>query len=81
MSEWTWEWPKKAGYYWFHGHKWGTQLCDERLPSTHLVLCRIDATGSPFYVTDGHFLYKAEGARGMWMPAEVPEPPDVLGGI
>ena len=77
MSVWTREWPTTAGYYWFHGHKWSTSPRDAEPTSTYFVRCCLDGTNSPTYITDGHFLYKAEGACGVWMPAKVPEPHDV----
>ena len=72
MTEKTWaiEWPKEKGTYWFFGQCFG----DGEI-KMYLVEVWKDGAGSFAYVTNGHFLYKAEGAKGQWMKAVLPEPP------
>lgn len=70
---WTTAWPKEKGTYWFFGQCFGDG--DIKM---HLVEVWKDGTGSFAYVTDGHFLYKSEGANGLWTKAELPEPPHTI---
>ena len=79
-EEWAKEWPTEPGYYWFYGWRfkaWGGTR--SRPPELHFVRARRTAN-SIALVTNGHFLYKAEGGEGLWMPARVPEPPEQLKG-
>ena len=75
---WTKDWPTEPGYYWFYGWCFRER---HRSPETHLVeVWRTATPGVVSYVTEGHFLYKEEGADGYWMPARVPEPPAQMKG-
>ena len=73
---WSKKWPNKRGYYWFFGWCFSSRT---RLPELHFVKVRLDGTKRPLYITNGHFLYKAEGAEGVWLPVELPEPPATNG--
>lgn len=73
-QEWTPDWPAERGYYWFYG--WCFRRRD-RPPELHFVKVRHDGTGKPIYITDGHFLFKAEGAEGLFCPADIPELPQL----
>ena len=70
MEQWTREWPTTPGYYWFHGWCFRDR---SHSPETHLVRVVKSATGY-LMVTDGHFLFKAEGGEGFWLKAELPVP-------
>lgn len=62
MEEWTEIWPVEPGHYWFFG--W----CSESL-----VLVKVSRTmNSIAYVGDGCFIYRGEGALGLWKRAELP---------
>lgn len=72
MPNWTREWPTQSGHYWFygwcfHGH--------DNAPQLFFVKVRQIQNGLA-YITEGHFLYEAEGARGVWQEAELPKLPD-----
>ena len=70
MTEWTKEWPTKRGWYWLYGQTtWDMQL--EYVP----VQVWKNATDKPTYVAGPQFLYKAEGARGLWTRMIMPDPP------
>ncbi len=78
-QQWQDNWPTESGMWWFYGWCWkksGTR--DEpELPEIHLVNVRETAVkGSYMLVTNGHFLYKQEGAEGKWMKATLPTPPE-----
>ena len=75
MTEWTKEWPADPGYYWFYGWCFRDRT---RRPEIHFVKVAHDANKKPIYVTDGHFLYRAEGAQGVWQPARIPKPPSLV---
>ena len=77
MTKWTEEWPTEPGKYWFWGQKF-RNWSGEYKPGMYLVKVR-QCVNSLVYVTDGHFIYEEEGARGQWQPAVVPEPPPSVG--
>lgn len=75
---WSPTWPTEQGAYWFHGFRfqrieWPGR--EPEKPQTHFVEVWHDGAGNPMYVTCGHFLYKSEGASGLWLKAELPAPP------
>jgi hypothetical protein len=77
MTEWTAEWPTESGRYWFYG--WRFMPAYDRSPELSLVEIWKSPSGGLLYVTGGHFLYKEEGARGVWQKAILPElPPESL---
>ena len=73
MTEWTKDWPQKPGVYWFYGWPFKDR---ERPTKIHFVEVRKISNGM-IYVTNGHFLYKTEGADGYWCEAYPPEPPKI----
>lgn len=81
MKLWQDEWPKKKGLWWFYGWCFGKKGLTERKPE----LCLVDVGGTAqkgvfSYVTNGHFLYKTEGATGKWQKAVLPELPKLREG-
>lgn len=74
MVNWTKEWPTCPGYYWFYGWCFRGR---HRKPELHYVKVRRIANGLAL-VTNGHFLYKAEGGDGYWSPAITPALPEEL---
>jgi len=73
---WKKEWPKDPGLYWFYDRRFSkTSYEDLNKPELCFVEVAIDSQGNPMYITMGHFLYKAEGAMGVWSKAELPELP------
>ncbi len=79
-EDWTKDWPTEPGYYWFYGwcfRQWGETR--DRPPEWHFVKVRRTAN-SLALITDGHFLHKAEGGEGRWIPANMPKPPVQLKG-
>ena len=73
-ENWTAIWPKEPGEYWFYGWCFRDR---SRLKKIRLVEAYKNKAGQMSYVTEGHFLYKADGAEGWWTPAELPEPPGI----
>lgn len=72
MNEWMKEWPEEAGYYWFYG--WCSRLTIKGLPKIHFVRVR-EAINGVSLATEGRFLYKSDGARGVWQKVSLPELP------
>lgn len=70
--DWTRKWPIIPGIYWFFGWCWKQ---DRGQAKSHLVQVRKVVNGC-MYVTNGHFIYKAEGADGLWAKADIPKPSD-----
>lgn len=64
---WTSEWPTEPGNYWFHSYKHHWK------PETSLVKVRLQC-GVLFFLYDGSLIHEDEGFKGLWLPAEVPEP-------
>lgn len=68
---WTKEWPRTAGRYWFYGIRYKNS--DRReIFTVNVMIC---SNGVPVYVCEGQFLYKQEGAEGYFAPMEEPELP------
>ena len=79
-EKWTKTWPKKSGKYWFYGWRFGKNSItsgETKKPELCFVEVKLDASNHPMCVTKGHFLYKAEGATGVWTPAILPALPDI----
>lgn len=70
MSCWFKDWPNEPGNYWFFGYRSNYSSS----AALYHVQVRKIVTG-PIYIADGHFLCQAEGARGLWLPKDVPEVP------
>ena len=73
MTDWTKEWPTERGWYWFYGQT--SKIVWDMMPEYLPVQVRKDGANRPFYVGGGRFLYKGEGARGLWTRMVTPEPP------
>ena len=75
MNNWQTGWPTETGMYWFHGWCFKkSPFKDTEEPKMHLVVVHKIHNGV-IRMTEGHFLYKVEGAEGMWLKAELPTPP------
>ena len=72
-TKWTKEWPAERGWHWFYGQT--SRIVYDLRPEYIPVRVRKNAAGEPVYVGSGRFLYKAEGARGLWTPMVTPDPP------
>lgn len=68
---WTSEWPIEPGWYWFYGWPFSDR---DKLASLYCVEVWKLQNGYA-YVTHGHFMYKGEGAEGLWQPMTLPELP------
>jgi hypothetical protein len=77
MSEWTKEWPRKEGEYWFYGWLWGdTKNFDGKPKDPQLEYVAVTKIpNSIVYVTQGALIYKSEKHIGLWSPIELPELP------
>lgn len=72
---WSREWPRVPGKYWFWGVRWTS--FNKETPKMHLVeVVLMGEKKTPAHVCEGAFLYEAEGARGWWTPAFLPNPPE-----
>ena len=75
MNNWQTEWPTEPGTYWFYGWCFKkSPLRKTEEPKMHLISVHKISNGTT-YITNRHFLYKEEGAEGMWLKAELPTPP------
>lgn len=77
-SNWTKDWPTKAGTYWFYG--WAFMLKRRREGNPRLSLVRVRASAKPdvmVCIGEGNFFYEAE-SDGVWLPATLPELPAEL---
>lgn len=74
MLRWFVRWPepKESRYFWFYGQT--SRLMYDHRPELMLVKV-VKIKNGYAYVTDGRFLYRSEGARGIWAVAEIPEEP------
>lgn len=73
--EWSKDWPTIPGLYWMYGWAFGSEIRDKRPASFYFVSVKKISNGF-CYVTNGHFLFKGEGAKGFWQPVTLPNVPD-----
>jgi len=80
-NTWTKHWPTEPGYYWFYGwcfsYDYDVRTRQKPYPIKHYFVEARKVSNGVLYVTDGHFLSKAEGALGIWCVAELPAPPSM----
>ncbi len=75
VRKWTKEWPKKEGYYWFYGYRYGRISCSTSCdPEYCLVDVRKCANGMMF-TTNGQFLFKSEPEEAHFQKVDLPELP------
>lgn len=68
---WTNEWPTEPGRYWFYGHKYKEARVE--VGAVHVI-----ATSSGVvHILDGQFMFKEDGHKGMFHPAQVPVLPAI----
>lgn len=70
--EWTKEWPTIEGVYWFYG--WRFKHDADEPPSIHFVEVH-KASNGILYVARGNFMWKEEGAEGIWLSGAFPDRP------
>lgn len=88
MTEWTEKWPTEPGRYWFWGRDRDGQIIQLHMVEVHKTGNGVDyivvyiAPGlSTCFVNLYVHLYRMEkGAKGVWCPVVVPEPPHSEGG-
>lgn len=79
-DKWTKDWPEEAGDYWFYGWRFGdkSDLHGGKQNPPELSHVEVRKTGNNkfMFVTRGHFLYKEEGAIGIFAKIDLPTIPD-----
>jgi hypothetical protein len=82
QNSWSDIWPTEVGTYWFYGWRFGDKSHEADRFSPKFIdkpeLCLVDVhkiINGYMYTTHGHMLYKAEGAKGVWQKAILPELP------
>lgn len=73
-TEWSKEFPKEEGTYWCYGWH-STYGFNNNKPTLMCVHVHLDGNNKPMYIADGNFLYKSEGAKGLWTKAILPTLP------
>ncbi len=82
-SEWTRDWPTEPGWYWFYGWAYGRITRANGNPEApRLEAAQVHQAGSGsgqhlMHIRTGQFMYKSEGAIGLWLPMDVPELPEL----
>lgn len=71
--DWSREWPKEAGCWWFYGWKYGKETSDK--PRLHLVSLVTIACGNLMMIGDGHSWNSEDGHDGWFAKAVLPFPP------
>lgn len=74
-NNWTSAWPTEQGNYWFHG--WLHSKSYGSKPETFFVEAYLFRNNSIMYASEGAFFYANDGEKGLWLPAEVPEPSEL----
>ncbi|MHC4224516.1 MAG: hypothetical protein ACYSUN_11045 [Planctomycetota bacterium] len=70
---WNKEWPTTPGHYWFYGRR------HKQEGEREIFFVEVAAAGENLqhrlYSCHGMFLYKSDGAKGLWMKAILPPIP------
>lgn len=69
---WTSTWPTEPGNYWFHG--WLHSESYNAGSKTYFVEAYLFQNNCIMFASEGAFFYANDGAKGLWLPADVPEP-------
>ena len=73
--EWTTEFPKEVGNYWFYGYRYGKVSCDQACePEWMIVKVRKCANGL-LYEAKGQFMYESEVEEAHFAPVDLPDFP------
>ena len=68
-AKWQGEWPTETGFWWLFGKAYKND-------KDGWYFVRVNETATPgsfAYITNGHLLYKAEGAGGLWTRVQFPK--------
>ena len=71
---WSTIWPREEGYYWFYG--WHVRPESKSVKPTMALMNIVLDRDRYFYVADGHYVFKQDGAFGFFKKAELPDPPE-----
>jgi len=75
MSKWSTKYPKKEGFYWFYGYRFGKVSCGKpETPELYCVKVRKISNGF-LYVINGTVLDKSEVEEPHFLKLETPELP------
>ena len=71
---WSKEWPTEPGFYWLYGWRSDSERQNEKRRLIVVQVMRI-RDGRLTFVADGGFMFKAEGAGGLWQRLQEPDLP------
>jgi len=75
-TDWTREWPREDGHYWFYGCPFGRrEMFAGAEIEPELVHLK---SRSGLIIGQGHFWYPEEGADGWFRPIDLPDLPKAL---
>ena len=76
-NEWTKEWPKEEGMYWFYGELY-RPVSQRPEPKIELVNVQGPTANNHWmYVANGQFVSEHEGMQGLWKRAILPLSPKI----
>jgi hypothetical protein len=76
MAKWTKTWPKKNGFYWFYGWRFGkyNDFVTGKPEEPEISFVEVRKVSNGFlHITNGYTL--EEDADGMWLKVNLPELP------
>ena len=77
MKEWSIEFPKEEGVYWFYGYRW-SRISVGRKETPKLLLVYCTKTSNSFiYVAEGGFMFESEVEEPHFIKADLPETPKI----
>ncbi len=75
--QWTTEWPKETGLFWFYGYRYGKISCGNKC-KPELMLVKAQKIQNGFmYLADGNFMFKRETEEAHFLKAELPKIPKI----
>jgi hypothetical protein len=73
--EWSSVWPTEPGNYWFYGHRFRSEIGDNLPKEMFLVKAVKTGNNKPAFIADGNFMFRDDGAQGLWAKAVLPDAP------
>ena len=75
--KWTKQWPKKPGYFWFYGYRYGKVSCSTA-NDPELMFVKVRKISDGFmYMANGQFMYKSEVEDAHFQETILPKLPQI----
>ena len=76
-DEWSTEFPKEEGMFWFYGYRYGKISCGQK-SKPELLLIKVNKTRNGYiHVSEGQFMFEDEVEEPHFIKATLPSLPEI----